>query len=152
MSILEHTNLPGAGESLASYVGRIRSSLGLSQKDLALKAGIHLQSLGKIERGLTKRLNQKTKSQLAYALEVPIEYLEAVALGVSVSATVALKFCPSCWTPGTSPDPLWTQLRANFCSLCGTQLRSQCVSCSEPITSLKFRFCPYCGTSFKAKS
>ncbi|WP_242025006.1 MULTISPECIES: helix-turn-helix transcriptional regulator [Cyanophyceae] len=37
-------------------------SLGLSQKALAEKAGIHPQSVGKIERGQTTRLKQKLKA------------------------------------------------------------------------------------------
>ncbi|WP_228059576.1 hypothetical protein [Plectonema radiosum] len=28
-------------------------------------------------------------------------------------------------------------------------MRDRCVSCNEPIMSLKFRFCPYCGQSYK---
>ena len=50
-------NTPQPQESLAEYVKRIRISLSLSQTELALKAGIHLQSLGKIERGMTTKLN-----------------------------------------------------------------------------------------------
>jgi DNA-binding XRE family transcriptional regulator len=67
MSIKEHTNTPSVDESLAFYVQRMRKSLGLSQKELALKAGVHLQSIGKIERGKTTRLNQKMRSGLAIA-------------------------------------------------------------------------------------
>ena len=50
-------NTPLPQESLALYVKRIRTSLGISQTELALKAGIHLQSLGKIERAMTTKLN-----------------------------------------------------------------------------------------------
>ncbi|MEA5468275.1 zinc ribbon domain-containing protein [Spirulina sp. 06S082] len=63
-----------------------------------------------------------------------------------------MKFCPLCWTPGTTPDPMWTNPRAQFCCLCGTQLISRCPNCSEPISSMKFRFCPFCGWSYKAKN
>lgn len=147
-----HTTLPELNESLATYVQRVRQHLRLSQQEVALLAGIHLQSLGKIERGLTKRLNQKTLKGLAQALQVPFEYLDAVSKGISVAATTALKFCPLCWTPGTTPDPMWTNPRAQFCCLCGTQLISRCPNCSEPISSMKFRFCPFCGLSYKAKN
>ena len=152
MSISEHTNLPQEQETLASFVQRVRASLGLSQQEVALKAGIHLQSLGKIERGLTSRLNYKTLNGLALALQTPVEYLDAVSKGLPVAVTTELKFCLHCWTPGTAPNPLWTHVRAKFCCFCGFQLINRCPSCSEPISSMKFRFCPFCGCSYKAKT
>jgi len=151
MNTLEQAKAPAPGESLADYVRRLRQEQGLHQKELAAKAGIHLQSLGKIERGITTKLNHKTKNGLAYALGVPVEYLEAVCKGISVEATARLKFCPRCWIPGTAPDALWLPIRAQYCFACGGELRSQCRSCSEPILSLKHRFCPYCGTAYQSK-
>ena len=152
MAMIAHTEFPELNESLASYVQRVRQLLRLSQQEVAQIAGIHLQSLGKIERGLTKRLNHKTLKGLALALQVPLEYLDALSKGIPVVATTSLKFCPLCWTPGTTPDPMWTNSRAQFCCLCGTQLVSRCPSCSEPISSMKFRFCPFCGCSYKLKT
>ena len=149
MHILEPDKTPNSGESLANYVQRLRTSLGLSQKELATNADIHLQSLGKVERGQTAKLNRKTQNGLAYALGVPVEYLEAVCKGVSVDAPAALKFCPHCWTPGTIPESMWMDVRAKYCFVCGTQLRNRCASCNEPISSLKHRFCPYCGQAYK---
>lgn len=140
---------PQPNESLPEYVKRIRGLLGMSQKELATQAGIHLQSLGKVERGQTTRLNQKTISGLAYALQVPAEYLEAVIKKVPVSVASSVKFCPSCWRPGTAPDPNWANARAKFCLICGTPLRHRCPGCDEPVVSLKFRFCPYCGCPYK---
>ncbi|MBC8157527.1 zinc ribbon domain-containing protein, partial [Armatimonadetes bacterium] len=131
-------------------VKRIRTSLSLSQNDLAMKAGIHLQSLGKIERGMTTKLNSKSQRGLAIALQVPSEYLDAVVRGVSIGVTDVLKFCPHCWIPGTTPEEIWLSPRSKFCFLCGTGLRNSCAQCNEPITSLKFRFCPYCGFPYKA--
>ncbi|MEH2391863.1 MAG: zinc ribbon domain-containing protein [Nostoc sp.] len=142
-------NTPQPQESLAEYVKRIRTSLSLSQTELALKAGIHLQSLGKIERGMTTKLNSKSQRGLAVALHVPSEYLDAVARGVPVSATDVLKFCPHCWQPGTTLEDIWLSPRSKFCFLCGTGLRNSCARCNEPITSVKFRFCPYCGFPYK---
>lgn len=121
----------------------------MSQKELAERAGVHLQSVGKIERGQTTRLKQAPKSGLAHALGIPVEYLDAVCKGVAVDAIAALKFCPNCWSPGTPPDPMWTHPRSKYCFACGSQLRDRCGNCSEPIASLKFRFCPYCGNSYK---
>lgn len=83
--------------------------------DVVSLAGIHLQSLGKIERGRTLKLNHKTARGLAYALNIPKEYLEAVGRGVVVDIPSALKFCPSCWTVGMAPESMWLDLRAKFC-------------------------------------
>jgi DNA-binding XRE family transcriptional regulator len=150
MNTLEQTQAPIPGESLADYVRRLRGAIGLNQKDLAAKASIHLQSLGKMERGHTTKLNHKTKNGLAYALGVPAEYLEAVCKGIPIEATVTLKFCPSCWIPGTAPDSLWMHIRAKYCFACATELRSRCIGCNEAILSLKHRFCPFCGKAYKA--
>ncbi|MCC5602155.1 helix-turn-helix domain-containing protein [Nostoc favosum] len=103
-------NTPQPQETLALYVKRIRTSLSLSQNDLATKAGIHLQSLGKIERGMTTKLNSKSQRGLAIALQVPSEYLDAVIRGVPMSATDILKFCPHCWQPGTTLEEIMLHL------------------------------------------
>lgn len=150
MHRLEQNRAPASGETLAAYIRRVRMSLGLSQKELAEQAGIHLQSVGKIERGQTTRLNQKPKSGLAYALNIPVEYLDAVCRGVAMEAIASLRFCPNCWIPGTPPDPMWTSIRSKYCFACGSALCDRCSGCNEPITSLKFRFCPYCGKSYKS--
>lgn len=151
MSPLETEQAPKPDESLGKYVHRQRRRLGFTQKEVAAKAGIHTQSLGKLERGQTAQLNHKTKQGLAYALQIPVEYLEAVCRGTPVNPSQDLKFCPQCWTPGAPPDPLWLHLRAKYCFACGALLRNQCVNCHQPITSLKHRFCPYCGTPYKAE-
>ncbi|MEO1069706.1 MAG: helix-turn-helix domain-containing protein, partial [Cyanobacteria bacterium J06638_6] len=135
---------PASGETLAAYVQRGRMNLGLSQKELAEKAGIHPQSVGKIERGQTTRLKQKPKSGLAHALSIPVEYLDAVCQGRTLEAIADLKFCPQCWMPGTPPDPMWTALRSKYCFAWGSKLQDCCSGCHESIVSLRFRFCPYC--------
>lgn len=140
---------PTRSETLGRYVQRIREALSLSQLELSIKAGIHVQTIRKIESGATSRLSQKGKSGLAAALQLPQEYLDAVTKQTPVEVVSALKFCPKCWTPGTTLDPMWTSLRSKYCFACGTTLRDRCGSCNEPIMSLKFRFCPYCGESYK---
>jgi DNA-binding XRE family transcriptional regulator len=140
---------PQADETLAQYIQRLRRSATSTQKELSLKAGIHIQTLRKIEAGLTNRLNQKAKSGLAAALGVPQDYLDAVVKKVPVATIAALKFCPQCWVPGTTPDPMWLDLRSKYCFACATALRNRCVDCQEPILSLKFKFCPYCGAAYK---
>ena len=112
------------------------------------KAGIHHQSIGKLERGLTNRLNAKTKKGLAYALSIPEEYLEALSRGIAVTQTQTLKICPHCWQSGTPPEPQWLDVRAKYCFLCGTALRQSCGSCREPLISFKHRFCPFCGNPY----
>ncbi|WP_026734968.1 double zinc ribbon domain-containing protein [Fischerella sp. PCC 9605] len=140
---------PTLQESLADYVKRIRMDLQMSQLELAAASGIHPHSLGKIERGKTTRLNRKTLQGLAMALSIPQEYLEAICKGEEVKVIVAVKFCPQCWTPGTGADPMWTDVRAKYCFMCGTPLRSHCANCGELVASLKYRFCPFCGFAYK---
>ncbi|HEY9850798.1 MAG TPA: zinc ribbon domain-containing protein [Leptolyngbyaceae cyanobacterium] len=142
-------DLPGTDEKLGDYVRRMREVRRLSQDEVAKRAGIHPQSLGKVERGVTKRLNQKSLHSLALALGIPVEYLQGAAKGLPVMASQSLKFCPQCWQPGTTPDPMWTDVRSKFCFACGTPLRDRCSGCNEPIESLRFRFCPFCGTSYQ---
>jgi rRNA maturation endonuclease Nob1 len=88
---------------------------------------------------------------LARALGVPQEYLDAVTKGEEVSLIQGVKFCPQCWNPGAIADPMWSHVRAKFCYLCGTQLRTSCTNCGELVLSLRrHRFCPICGYPYKA--
>ena len=105
----------------------------MSQQAVAEKSGIHVQSIGKIERAHTTVLKAKTKRGLAYALDVPEAHLEAAAKGIAVEETGALKFCPQCWQPGNAPDPMWLHVHAHYCFRCGSSLRHQCVQCETPI-------------------
>lgn len=152
MYTLDPKKAPQPGETLSCYIRRLRNDNQISQQQLATAAGIHLQSLGKLERGKTTRLNHKTQTGLAAALSIPTEYLEAICSGLPVSEIETRKFCPQCWTPGTDPDAVWTLYRAKYCLLCGTGLRTHCTSCGEPLTSFKHKFCPNCGTSYKAST
>lgn len=149
MSIVTSERVPNPGESLALYVRRVRTELRMSQVQVVEKAGIHLQSLGKIEAGKTSRLAAKTKTGLARALQVPQEYLEAVCQGVSVSVVQQLKICSNCWMPGTEAELMWLDARSKYCFACGKTLQERCANCNELITSLKHRFCPMCGQAYK---
>lgn len=62
--------IPRPQESLKCYVSRIRKNLGMTQFELADAAGIHGRSVGKIERGLTVKINRKTLQGLAIALGI----------------------------------------------------------------------------------
>jgi len=140
---------PRPQETMAGYVKRIRSYLKMTQFELALAAGIHPPSVGKIERGRVTKVNRKTMIGLALALGVAVEYLDAVSKGLSVYEAIGVKFCPRCWTPGSITDPTWGDVKAKFCYLCGTQLRNSCSRCGEIVTSLRHRYCPICGHPYK---
>ena len=131
---------------------RLRSGKGMSQQQLAVSSGVHPQSIGKIERGITTKLNHKTRNGLAHALAIPPEYLDAVVKGVTVEKLGSLKICPHCWIPGIPPESAWNDPRAKFCFICGTPLHSRCRHCAHPIDSYQHRFCPMCGTPYKGDS
>lgn len=57
MQLSDSLLVPQPDESLGQYIRRLRQQQGLSQKEVVGLAGIHLQSLGKIERGKTLKLN-----------------------------------------------------------------------------------------------
>lgn len=149
MHTLETSSAPVADETLAQYVRRQRTTLGLTQKDLAVQTGIHVQSLGKIERGKTTQLNSQTRNGLATALGIPIDFLENLCKGKFPVISASLKVCSRCWTSGTSPDPIWLDPRSKFCFICGSPLQDRCGSCNEPITSIRHRFCPQCGKAYR---
>lgn len=143
---------PAPEETLSTYVRRLRQQRSWTQAQLSAAAGVHRQTIGKIESGHSQRLNSRVRKGLALALSVPLEYLEAVCKGTDVPSAIRLKFCPQCWVPGTPPETMWTDPRSHYCFGCGTELTSRCRHCKEPIGSLQFRFCPYCGTAYKSAS
>ena len=116
-----------------------------------MRAGIHGRSVGKIERGLTVKINRRTLQGLAIALGVPQEYLDAVKSGEEVKQVQGVKFCPQCWNPGAAADPMWSNVKAKFCYLCGIPIRARCVNCGELVLSLRHRCCPVCGYPYKAE-
>jgi DNA-binding XRE family transcriptional regulator len=142
--------VPQQEETLGGYIKRLRLELKMSQNDLSKSAGIHLHSLGKIERDITTRLNHKTCHLLARALSIPVEYLEAVCKREKITTTTeCIKFCPQCWIPGTPPEPIWNDIRSKHCFLCGFELMSHCLKCERSVTSFKHSYCPYCGFYYK---
>jgi predicted ATPase/DNA-binding XRE family transcriptional regulator len=59
--------------SLAGLIRRLRSSVGLTQEELADRAGISVRTISDIERGLRQSLYPDTARRLAEALEVEEE-------------------------------------------------------------------------------
>jgi transcriptional regulator with XRE-family HTH domain len=136
---------PQPEETLGGYLRRIRKMMNLTQEEVAQIGGLHKQTLIKIEAGKTVRLNTKTRNGLIYALKIPEVYLDAL-LGETkeISLPTAIKICPRCWKPGKQPEAPWLDLRAKYCFLCGTGLRSSC-SCGREISDWHYTFCPFCG-------
>ncbi len=66
------------GEGLNSYIRRLRKDAQINRHLSLTAAKIHLQGLGKLERGniKTMRLNQKTKTNRCYCVDIA-----AVGLG-----------------------------------------------------------------------
>lgn len=118
-------HIPQNGETLAEYLRRVRLSLKMSQGDMARKAGIHTQSLGKIESGKTTRLSAKTKAGLSRVLGISEDALDGVCRGILIIEAQTLKICPQCWVPGSEADPVWLDSRSKYCFICGTPLRGK---------------------------
>ncbi|MDP9235711.1 MAG: helix-turn-helix domain-containing protein [Actinomycetota bacterium] len=67
--------------SLAPLIRRLRSSTGLTQEELAEKAGISVRTVSDIERGLRRSVYRDTAERLGVALEVePTERATFVAI------------------------------------------------------------------------
>ncbi|WP_339381390.1 zinc ribbon domain-containing protein [Brasilonema sp. UFV-L1] len=47
---------------------------------------------------------------------------------------------------------MWSNVKAKYCYLCGTQLRASCDHCGELVGSLRYKFCPICGKPYKTGS
>lgn len=58
--------------SLHQRIQRVRKDAGLSQNDLARKAGMTVQNLQKIEQGYTKHLPYETLEAICGALDYPV--------------------------------------------------------------------------------
>jgi transcriptional regulator with XRE-family HTH domain len=141
------------GETLAGYISKVRGLRGFSKAELARKAKLHFSSLSRIENGETegKKMRVAVQHNLATALKIPVEYIQAACRGVEVDTDQTNNVCPACWVPGTSPDIRWSMPDAKFCLRCGSMLGSKCQSCQTPIL-LTGRFCPECGKPYRGLS
>ncbi|MBE9156009.1 helix-turn-helix domain-containing protein [Nodosilinea sp. LEGE 06152] len=143
------TLTPPQRETLGAYVERVRKARRMNKTELSRRAQVHLTTILRLENGTVK--GQKLKGQvverIATALAVPVEYLRAAGLGISVEAPHSNKVCLRCWTPGTSPDSRWGFADAKFCLRCGEGLTCACKCCGEPVL-LRAKFCPECGNAY----
>ena len=82
--------------AIGSFVEGRRRGRGISQADLAARAGITKSALSKIERGLTPRMSLATAAGLAYGLRVSVDMLAQAGNRPSVrsdrEAVAALMF------------------------------------------------------------
>ncbi|BAY87905.1 XRE family transcriptional regulator (plasmid) [Calothrix parasitica NIES-267] len=147
---MDNFNIPLPQETVGNYIKRLRVELKMSQNQLANASGIHLHSLGKIERGITTKLSHKTRRGLARALSIPSEYLEAICNGSDLPQPfISIKFCPQCWIPGTPTEPIWNDIRSLHCFMCGHELISHCLKCGKSVRTFQHSYCPYCGFYYK---
>src|SRR5690242_13498413 len=79
-------------ETLAAFVRRLRLRAGLSQEALAERAGLTVDTIGALERGLRRRLYPHTARALADALgldEAERAELTALAAGSAIGTATA---------------------------------------------------------------
>jgi transcriptional regulator with XRE-family HTH domain len=139
------------GETLAGYITKVRELRGFSKAELARKARLHFSSLSRIENGETegKKMRLAVQSNLATALRIPVEYIQAACRGEEIDTEQTNNVCPSCWVPGTIPDIRWSMPDAKFCLRCGSILQNRCGGCNKPLL-LCGRFCPECGKPYRS--
>lgn len=149
----ESASVNPRGESLGSYITKVRELRGYSKAELARRARLHFSSLSRIENGETEgiKMRLKVQSGLATALKIPVDYIQAACRGEVVDTDQTNNVCPSCWVPGASPDVRWSMADAKFCLRCGNKLQNKCERCNQAIL-LTARFCPECGLPYRSSS
>src|SRR5262249_22415249 len=132
--VKEKSGVAPRGERLADYITKVRALRGFSKAELARKAKLHFSSLSRIGKGETegKKMRLAVQRNLAAALKIPVEYIQAACRGEEIDTEQTTNVCPSCWVPGTSPDIRWSMPDARYCLRCGSMLSNRCGSCSRP--------------------
>jgi transcriptional regulator with XRE-family HTH domain len=132
----------------------LREQIGLTQAQLAQKAGIGQPYISKLESQVIKVPSVDTLVRLAMVLEADIRELSAGTTYGDESkrqARPGIGFCPTVTCPGRDMDaPFVTPLQdeegepINFCVHCGSGLVRNCPDCSRKFKQF-YRFCPGCG-------
>jgi transcriptional regulator with XRE-family HTH domain len=159
------TGVAGAGASLAVPLHvrcrERRRTLGISQQELADKAGVKQSAVSTFERhgNEARVLSAENIRLLADALEISVGEGE---LAVQPSASrLVLFYCPDSDCPGavayavgsrTVFRPRFVRAEAAqrlFCPDCGEVCEQRCPGCRAPVSErLRGAFCPECGSPF----
>ena len=148
---LSHIN-----QDLSDAVKKRREELGLTQAEVANRAGIGQPYISKIERGIIKSPSSSTIEALAKALEMDVDTLWWTMSAEPDDGEVG--YCPKFECPGSnyyedidplSWEPYKTSLedeegRIAFCVHCGTSLLAECQNCGRKMRRF-YHYCPGCG-------
>jgi transcriptional regulator with XRE-family HTH domain len=168
MSCIRRENEMHIGERIKSR----REELGLTQAQLAKKAGIGQPYISKIENKTMESPSMTALESLANALSIDIlKLIEDTSYSLSRWSDYAkgtlIGYCPNLQCPGSNFadmqrdgevnlsewEPYKTSLfdedkePINYCVHCGTQLVTDCRHCGRKIKQ-RHRYCPGCGKEF----
>ncbi len=153
-----------AGEAEAALHRRLRErrlSAGLSQQELAERAGVQQSAISAFERhgSAAQALSAENVQQIATILGLDLSAVPAV--GRSRSARLGLFFCPNPDCPSVLAYPVGERTlyrprfvraeigRRLFCVDCGEICESRCPGCGAlPGDHLRGAVCPECGTPY----
>jgi predicted ATPase/DNA-binding XRE family transcriptional regulator len=99
------TNLP-----FGARLRRLREAAGLTQEELAVRAGLSRNAVGALERGLHKRPYPHTVRSLAHALELSEEERTALLLAVPKEGSADASLGPAPATESNLPRPTTSML------------------------------------------
>lgn len=145
------------GATVYEAVHAARRAAGMTQSDLARKAGCQQSAISMFESGRPDCLSDEKIKSIARILELDISKLPAVAASGPVLAD-ALKFCPDAMCPSNTPYLVGRRLChspalvmasvgvATRCRLCGEVLESVCPGCGMPTSPGSF--CEACGSPY----
>ncbi|MBN2448771.1 MAG: helix-turn-helix domain-containing protein [Lentisphaeria bacterium] len=151
-----------AGGPLHFRVRRARRAAGLSQQELASRAGVQQSAVSTFERhGMgSHALSVESLSRVADVLGLELTGEDAAA--AAEISRVAVHFCPLWECPGAFPydagsgetayRPRLIRAVAGrplYCPDCGELCLTACPGCGAPVpASVAGAFCPECGTAY----
>jgi transcriptional regulator with XRE-family HTH domain len=148
---IRHTN-----QELIEFIRKRREELGLTQAELAKRAGIGQPYISKIESGAIRSPSHATIQALSLALGMGSDGLMDETWCIPGYAEIG--YCPNFKCPGSNYaeimsasywKPYKTSLedeegRIEFCVYCGTKLLTECENCGRKIKQF-YQHCPGCG-------